>query len=97
VSDRHRHAALACAFNAPPIEVNQVWCGYDGDGVLLRRVRILAPYPDPIPAPSTNRAWIYMDLPGGRLNRLSLNELRVCPEFNLRYVFKLEGMYEATK
>src|SRR5574339_398943 len=85
---RHRETVRACNDNDPPIEVNQVWSATDQNGQILRRLRILALHPDP-DTYSNSRNWIYCDIPGGRM-RTELHSPRVCPEFNLRYVFTLE-------
>lgn len=78
--------------NDPPIEVNQVW--YMGSKrAPTRRIRILARYPEPLPyADDKQRVWLYANLPGGSM-RLRSHELGAFPEFNLRYVARLEGEY----
>jgi hypothetical protein len=59
------------------IEPGQVWAVYGESGKLLRRIRILAKHP-------FNDCWIYERIGAyhGELGRI--------PEFNLRYVFRLE-------
>jgi hypothetical protein len=74
--------------NEPPIEINQIWVGKSEDGAINRRVRILAPHPDL--GKDGMRMWIMCDIPGGRM-RTELYTPRICPEFNLRYVFELEN------
>lgn len=77
--------------NEPPVAPNQVWASYV-NGTLYRKIRILAAHPDPGKSDG-KRQWIYCDLPGGKL-RTSTFDLRICPEFNLRYIFTLEGTYD---
>lgn len=76
--------------NDPPVRVDQRWVAYV-DGEVFRRIRILAPHPDP----DTNggRLWITKDEPA-KMSRTEL-WLNVTPEFNLRYVFELEESNEA--
>lgn len=80
--------------NDPPIEVNQIWRTPESlkQTVPLRRVRILAEYvPHEEIGPNyAGRHWIIQEMPGGVM-RLAIGELRVIPEFNLRYVFELEN------
>ena len=83
---RYRQAWYGCENDRPHIEVNQVWIGKDTDGSILRRIRIIAEYPDR--DKKGGRLWITEDLPSKiRPRPYGLN---VCPEFNLRYVFELE-------
>ena len=66
--------------NDPPIEINQRWIALDSNGKVYRRLRILAKHPD-------KDFWIVEDEPA----QMKLDTyLRVCPEFNLRYIFHLE-------
>jgi hypothetical protein len=72
--------------NDPPIEVNQIWSAPDVFGKCLRRVRVMAIHPD---TDKGKRLWITQDVPGGMM-KTDFYRLQACPEFNLRYVFKLE-------
>lgn len=74
------------------IKVGQVWHVLDNDDktVCLRRIRILAPYPDNTGSNPHEDTWIYEELPGGRM-RMTIGELRRTPEFNLKYVFEVEN------
>ena len=67
--------------NDPSIEVGAIWSGKDSEGKPLRRIRILARYPDRI---SDRDWWIYENMPGGKL-RLEIGQLGRIEEFNLRY------------
>lgn len=73
--------------NDPPIEINSIWVAKH-EGKVLRKLRILAPFPDP-QMTQTERAWIFLEMP----NDLALLRIErrsgVCPEFNLRHVFRL--------
>ncbi len=82
---RHRLARQQYDYNDPPVEVNQIWNALNDEGKVLRKVRILAPYPDPDRLDG-GRSWIVEDLRG----TMSRKGMTVCPEFNLRYVFELE-------
>ena len=77
--------------NDPPVEVNQVWSVKDEDGRTLRKIRILGEYPGGMEAWALQRIWIYEELPARFMNNYRIER---CPEFNLRYVFTLEGMYD---
>lgn len=63
---------------SPPIEVNSHW-QIVSDGVVLRHIRILAPHPD--------GGYIFIDLPS-KLIRRDLGILGICPEYNLRRIFR---------
>lgn len=86
-TERVHKARSRCLMNDPPIRVNQRWIALDSKGMVARRLRILASYPDEDQRSATKRRWIVQDEPAGM--RLS-NELRVTEELNLRYVFSLE-------
>lgn len=74
--------------NDPPIEVGQYWfC--KSKGKILRRLRIIAEHPFPDYA-EKGRAFIYEEHRSEMLKTRPLHELGVIPEFNLRFVFKLE-------
>lgn len=73
--------------NDPPVKANQRWICFDREGEVYRRLRILAMHPDP--DFDGKRQWIYVD-EAAKMRIRHLGELRVCPEFNLRYVFQLE-------
>lgn len=77
--------------NDPPIEINQRWVAYNGKRQIIRQLRILAQYPDPTPY-KNDRVWIFIDEPCGAhgLLKHNLGDIRVTPEFNLRYVFRLK-------
>jgi hypothetical protein len=77
------------ASNDPPIEINQIWIVKNEEGKILRKLRILAEYPY-----DREKTWIYEELPS-KMNRMGIRRMGTCPEFNLRYVFELEGMYNA--
>lgn len=93
-SDTRRFTRTQDAYreNDPPVEVNQIWSAPGNDGEIFRRVRILAPYPDP--DKNGGRLWITQDAPSKFLKNRTERPLNISPEFNLRYVFTLEGMYE---
>ena len=63
---------------SPQIKINQIWTAPDREGNPLRRVRILAPFPD--------GGWIIWDLP----SRMAIGHIGWIKEFNLRKVFHLE-------
>ena len=90
MEDDHRLAETREAYlaNDPPIEVNQRWVCFRESGEVFRRLRILAPHPDPDQTDGTRR-WIYHDEPAG-MKMVDHYVLRDLPEFNLRYVFRLE-------
>lgn len=73
--------------NNPPIEVNQRWICFNKEGEVYRRVRILAIHPDL--DKSGKRQLIYVDEPA-KLKLFSYGTPRICPEFNLRYIFELD-------
>lgn len=77
--------------NNPPIKPNQFWYIKNEAGEFLRRIRIIAPYPWPVhdPRDETDRWWIIEAYPA-KFTRTSIYELSKVPEFNIRYVFKLE-------
>lgn len=83
---RYVHATETYRSNDPPVEVNQRWIAYV-NGEVYRRLRILALHPDP--EPNGTRRWIYVDEPAA-MKRLDYGDIRVCSEFNLRFVFDLE-------
>jgi hypothetical protein len=72
--------------NDPPIEPLQIWSIKKGKEV-LRSIRILAEHPAP-PFAEPGRAWICEELAGKV--RLRKGELSIWPEFNLRYVLRLQ-------
>jgi len=76
--------------NDPLIEVNQVWSCKNTNGEIIRKLRILAQYPN-----DKEKTWIYEELPS-KMNKLGMRRIETCPEFNLRYVFDLEGMYDSS-
>lgn len=72
--------------NDPAIKANQVWVARNSKRQIVRRIRILAEMPKPTGISPRSKAWIFQELSskmrfGG--------ELGICPEFNLRYVFRL--------
>jgi len=79
--------------NDPPIEAGQIWRGYDNRGRILRSIRILGLYPDGEEAlhsrAEPGNLWLYEDQGKGLL-KTSVGYISVCPEFNLRYVFRLK-------
>lgn len=77
----YQQAQYGCRENRPAIEVNQRWVGYNKEGQVFRRVRILAKHPD--------GGWIIKDEPA-IIKRDNYALLTVCPEFNLRLVFEIE-------
>jgi hypothetical protein len=86
---RFKETVKEVSENDPPIEVGQIWSGKDEDGVVLRRVRILAMYPPPKEWQEESNWWIYEDLPGVKL-RIQAYRIGRIPEFNLRYVMRPE-------
>lgn len=78
--------------NDPPIEIDQIWSAPDSTGEIFRRIRILALYPDY--NKNGGRLWITQDVPSKFLKNTMERPLNISPEFNLRYVFTLEGMYD---
>jgi hypothetical protein len=84
---RYGEALASYKKNNPPIKPGQYWCAYGKDGEVLRRVLILAPVPAFSSFSKTERSWIYEERPNKMMKEIRLS---TCPEFNLRYVFKLE-------
>lgn len=84
---RRRQAIYGCKENRPAIAPNQVWIAKKVNGVVLRRIRILAKHPD-MDTLTNYPMWIYQELPARMYPRGG--HLGTCPEFNLRYVFELE-------
>lgn len=80
--------------NDPPVEPGQFWVAYMTNGDIGRKIRILAPYPDfgkinNLPgADLRRRSWLFEEH-SGKMLHMDLGRIGVCPEFNLRYVFKL--------
>jgi len=71
----------------PPIVVGRTWVAMLEDNVVGRRIRILGLYP-----PREGREeklWIYEEMPGGKL-KTDTYRIGLCPEVNLRIVFKPE-------
>ena len=77
-----------------PVEVGQIFASKytTSDGEPLRRIRILAQYPN---VHGDDVTWIYEDLPAA-MTRLHFYELRRCPDFNLRYTMRPEETHEQT-
>lgn len=73
--------------NKPAVEPNQVW-SIKKDGVALRRLRIMALHPDT--DNDGGRKWIVAELPGKMRPHVWPDSLNTIPEFNLRYVFRVE-------
>lgn len=76
--------------NDPPIEVGQFWVAVNSTtGVVNRRIRILGRYlTDNKSILKESNMWIYQEHPGSM--RTETGRIGVCPEFNLRYIFRLE-------
>lgn len=73
--------------NDPSIEPNQIWeAKYERK--VIRRLRVLAQMPEPTGYREKGRAWIMQELGGGTMNT-EIGRIFVCPEFNLRYIFRL--------
>jgi len=68
--------------NDPPIEVGSIWSGKNNEEEVLRRIRILAPYP--FDDKCSENWWIYENMPGGKL-KLEIGRIGRIQEFNLRY------------
>lgn len=81
--------------NDPPIEPGQIWVSIADDGRVLRRILILAQYPPFGMKKENKRVWIYEEQRGGAYY-LEVGQLRVIPEFNLRYVSQLEEAESTT-
>lgn len=83
--------------NEPPVEPGQIWVTkLNKPGARpMRRIRIIAEYPfrDVIFLDEKDRLWIYENLPGSAL-RMGIGEIGRCPEFNLRFIFELEGTHD---
>jgi hypothetical protein len=78
--------------NDPPIEINQVWVSYV-DRQIFRKVRVLAQMPKPTGLnDEEERVWLLQEL-AAKMN-VEVGRITRCPEFNLRYVFSLKGMYD---
>jgi len=94
MDQRFREAKRGMRENDPPIEVGQVWVSYPTG---IRRMRILAKYPagGEIDRKDGNNLWIVEELKGA-LRRLGIGELRLVPEFNLRYICKPEEGTDGT-
>jgi len=88
VNSKFRKTQIAVKENDPPIEVNQRWISYI-NGKVYRRLRILAKHPDS--DKDGRRYWIVVDESPFMNRREAYCNLHVTPEFNLRYVFELEG------
>lgn len=75
--------------NDPPVEPGQYWQCYNSDGEVMRRIRILAPdtFTMSHADGDAKREWIYQELSGKM--HLNFGRLGICPEFNLRYIYKL--------
>lgn len=74
------------AANDPEIKPMQLWA-IKKDGKILRSFLILAL--DPFPMKNDPKCWIYRDM-GGTMKTGRFHEVNVCPEFNLRYIAKIE-------
>lgn len=85
-----KSASQSMKDNYPPIEINQRWICLNSHGEVFRRLRILALHPDTYKG---MRQWIYCDEPA-KFKMSYYGELKVCREFNLRYVFHLEESNE---
>lgn len=80
-----------CLANDSPIEANQIWVAR-ANRKIIRRVRVLAQMPVPTGYNNENqRVWILEEKPSPMMSE---RRLFTCPEFNLRYVFRLHGMYK---
>lgn len=84
-SSKFDEAREAMRTNNPPVKPMQVWSAH-ANGKIIRRIRIMAKHP----RYALENYWIYEELAGGIL-RTEIGRLGICPEFNLRYVFELEG------
>lgn len=74
--------------NFPPVEVNQRWSAPDNDGNELRVIRILAKYPSEArDGEGKNTYWIVVD-EYSKFHSSGSFDMRLVPEFNLRYVFR---------
>lgn len=78
--------------NDPPIEINQIWTISDSKGT-LRGLRILGLFPSV--GDERTDEWIYCDLPS-RVYKFGSGRISLVPEYNLRRLFTLEGVYGAT-
>lgn len=88
MADRYNATKRAIRENDPPIEINQRWVAYDHNGAELRVVRILAPYPYEEDEADEHKYWIVKEEPS-KLYRSTSLDIKICQEFNLRYVFQL--------
>lgn len=78
--------------NYPVIEPNQIWVARGSDRKISRRLRILAQMPEPTGFQEEGRAWIIEEKPSKMMSEIRIFK---CPEFNLRYVFRLHGVVNA--
>lgn len=76
--------------NTPTIAIGQVWVARLLDKRAARRIRILGEYPSggELNRESEYPLWIYEELKGGF--KLDIGRLGLCPELNLRLVFRPE-------
>lgn len=78
--------------NNPPIEIGQIWESSTTEtGKVLRRVMILASYPEcgrVKPTGLDHKLWLYEEMAADR-RHVEVGRLGICPEFNLRYIFRL--------
>lgn len=98
----HERVLRELETNDPPVEPGQVWSMRDPDdpvtvrrwGGVIRADRVLAPYPDPVnsleePDPrDPKRGWIVES--AGFPQSVRREGLGVCPEYNLRRLFRLD-------
>lgn len=75
---------MEVSLNEPEIEIGQFWVCFDSEGSIMRRLQVIAPYPNYL----DDRWWVVEEF----LSKMCKfpGELKKCPEFNLRYVFSLE-------
>lgn len=75
--------------NDPPVEPGQYWQIYNSNGEVLRRIRILAPDTFTIGHDDgyAKRGWLFQEHRGKM--QTGHGRLGICPEFNLRYLYKM--------
>lgn len=88
-----RRVRRAIETNDPEIKPGQFWVARNESGEIMRRLLILAQYPDDVGLQSVlqyeKRLWIYEEH-RGKLFKTDVGRISTCAEFNLRYVFELE-------